>query len=485
MKTIYILLIITFAGFYKMQTQPVSYYIQGSANDWQLFMSSKVMADLQAGGKIVIVTLTAGDEGNGTNAFNSSAVPYYMAREMGAVNAEKFSWDILQTNPNTSAVPAIQAVTINTHPLKKYVYNNVVSYFLRLPDGNSNGNGFAATLNKSLKKFKTAAISSIAAIDGSTTYTSWADLTNTIAAIITTERGANTQVWMNTGSLDSTNATSTLNNSGDHSDHYYAAAAAQDAVSALPWVGINVFINNRSSLLAANLTATNLQNASALFTAADWTLVLNKYPSKFTAANKALLPMDYFSIKRSPVGGLPITLIDFQGILQRNNVLLSWSTTNEYNSKLFDIERSEDGVNYRKISSLPAAGISNIVKYYSYLDITATDINYYRLKMIDADGNFRFSDVILIKNNGLKQTVTSLTNPFTDNINLRFAKIPKGKISISLTDMSGRVITAANYDQLISSIFNFNDYNKSISAGVYILQVKSEGLTYNIKLVKQ
>ena len=193
MKKIFILIIIL-AGLTRLQAQTVSFYVQADADDWQLFMSNQAVTDLQSGGKTVFITLTAGDEGNNTAAFNGSAVPYYLARENGAVFAAKFGWDMLQTTVNTTAVPVIQTVTINTHSLKKYVYGNTVTYFLRLPDGNTNGNGFLATANKSLKKLKAGTIPSIAAIDGTTTYTSWGDLTLTIATIINTERGLNAQV---------------------------------------------------------------------------------------------------------------------------------------------------------------------------------------------------------------------------------------------------------------------------------------------------
>jgi len=482
----FLLSIIIFLSLDHLQAQTVSFYVQADADDWQLFMSSNAIADLQGGGKTVFITLTAGDEGNNTAAFNGSAVPYYIARENGAVYAAKFGYDMLQTTVNTAVIPVIQTVTVNTHSLKKYVYANTVTYFLRLPDGNTNGNGFSATGNKSLKKLKAGTIPTIAAIDGSTTYTSWTDLTTTIATLINTERGLNTQVWLHTTSLDSTNATNVLNNAGDHSDHYYSSKAAQDGVNSMTWVGIKEYIGNRSSSLTANLTSGNFQNASGLFSVTDWTLVLNKYATKFTSVNTSLLPMDYFSTKRSPVGNaLPVTLIDFAGQLQRNNVLLNWSTAAEYNSAAFEIERSADGVTYQKIGTLPAAGNSNVVKNYNYLDNSATELNYYRLRMTDLNGDARISNIVVIKNPGLQQDATVIENPFIDNISIRFAKIPKGKIAVSLTDMTGKLIVTGNYSQPASSLLYFNTAGKIISSGIYILHIEAEGVQYNIKLKKQ
>jgi hypothetical protein len=466
--------------------QPANFYVAGDPADWQLLMSSKVASDLGAGAKTVFIILTAGDEGNSTNSFNGSGIAYYMAREKGAVAAAKFAWDMLQTLPNTSPVPAVQIATINSHLIKKYVYNNTVSYFLRLPDGNSGGNGFSNNGFKSLRKLYSNTISSIAAIDGSTTYTGWADLTNTIKAIVSTERGLNINVWLNTLSLDSTNANTNLNNSGDRSDHYYSAKAAQDAVNNLVWVGVNQFIGNRSANLSANLSNPDYENGSALFSVTDWPLVLNKYATKFTSTNRALLPMDYFSQKSLPSGtSLPVTLLDFSGKLKGNDILLEWSTAAEYDNREFEIERSNDGVNYQKLGSVPAAVNSNSLKKYSYLDITATEYNYYRLKMIDRNDNYTQSATIFIKNTGIQQQVVVLNNPFTDNIAVRFAKIPKGKIVMSLVDMSGKLIGTSNYPQPTASILYFDNYNHLLSNGVYMLHIEAEGRSYNLKMIKQ
>ena len=193
-----LILVIIFLSICKVRAQqPVIFSVQGDGDDWQLYMSSKLMVDLNSGGKLVFITLTAGDEGNGNTAFNGSATPYYLAREKGGVYSAKFANDIVQGSGTPSLLPAAQTVTVNGHGLVKYVYKNTVSYFLRLPDGNSDGSGFSATGNVSLKKLKDATIGSLTSVDGNNTYSGWADLTSTIEAIINAEKGSNNQVWLN------------------------------------------------------------------------------------------------------------------------------------------------------------------------------------------------------------------------------------------------------------------------------------------------
>ncbi len=165
----------------------VTYAVQAHPDDWQLFMSSKVYSEVSSGGKVVFITISAGDEGSGAAAY-LSPVPYFLARERGSIYSSKYVADV--NGGTLSDTPTLARVTLNSHSIVKYSYNNdkIVNYFLRLPDGNSLGQGFGST-PKSLKKFFTGTIPNITSVEGVTTYNTWADLTNTIRAIILAERG--------------------------------------------------------------------------------------------------------------------------------------------------------------------------------------------------------------------------------------------------------------------------------------------------------
>lgn len=488
MKKIFLpLFIFLIATEVQAQVQ-VSFSALGDADDWQLFMSKKILTDLGAGsgGKAVFITFTAGDEGLGSGG--SGAVPYYLAKEKGAVYSSKFASDItLQPiYPNTYAVPTATTVVLNGKTLTKYVYGNasgngmVVNYFLRLPDGGQTGTGFAGTGNKSLKKLKDGTITNITSVDGVNTYT-WAQLVNTIKYIIFAEKGNDAQVWINTSSL------SAITNPNDHSDHYYSSTAAEEAVSTFLWVGIHEFVMDNSSTLSANLTNEEFEEASAAFGLYNWNLIKNRYNNTLNSTTRAWLSMESSNVLRSPSGtapALPVVLLSFTGALKGNNVQLDWATTSEINSKEFIIERSNDGVSYRELTRVPAAGYSSTTKKYTYLDIEATDVNYYRLKMVDLDGTSKQSDVVLIKNNSLSQAVSAVTNPFADHIGIRFAKLPKGEVALRLLDMSGKLITTARIYNPLSSVIRL-DNTGSLSQGLYVLQVENEGKQYSIKLLKR
>lgn len=310
------LLLITLAFFLatlqtNAQFTSVSYSVQAHQDDWQLFMSSRIIADMNnSGTKMVFITLTAGDESCGSCSYGGGG-PFYLGRENGSVYSSKFAAD-LTTGTAPLDVPSATTVSINSHNITKYVYKNTVNYFLRLPDGNLNGNGFPNNNNESLKKLNQGSISSIHAIDGSATYTGWSDLTNTIKAIINTEKITGTQSWIHTAHDN----TSTYN-INDHSDHTYTSIAAQNSVaSGMTWVGVNGFMDYYSSANPANLSATDHANASILFSLEVFGMTESQYQNDYSSGHLGWLPMDLFQVIRSPSGSAPFAGMEENEILK-------------------------------------------------------------------------------------------------------------------------------------------------------------------------
>lgn len=272
----------------------VSFYIQGHADDWQLFMSKNIVEDLKFA-KIVIITVTAGDAGHGNTAYDKGKIPYYLAREKGAIYSSKFAYDLLEKEVND--VPTCTMVTINGHSIARYNYNDrVVNYFLRLPDGFHGGEGNPGTGNQSIKKLRDGAIKTITTVENTATYQGWSDLKETIKSIVLAEKGTDEQVWINTPSSD------TNFNIDDHSDHYTSSLLAQDALNELPWVGIVSWMHYRTRKLEGNLTAGELENTTAIFAAYSWAIIESGYVTSFNDAHKQFLPGEYFKVTKRPSG---------------------------------------------------------------------------------------------------------------------------------------------------------------------------------------
>ena len=183
---------------------------------------------------------------------------------------------------------------------------------------------------------------------------------------------------------------------------------------------------------------------------------------------------------------LPIGLLDFEGQLKNDYGLLNWSTSFESGSRGFEIDRSYDGINFTSVGYVAAAGQSATALNYSFTDPSiAQDNNYYRLKEIDQDGKFTYSKIVLIKDPNLTTSAfTVLSNPFTDHIDIVFGQIPAGRVGIRLMDMAGRELLVQSAEPSGGSRMRVDLSGTSISAGIYLLELRFNNSVHVQKLLK-
>ncbi|CAN5325864.1 hypothetical protein BH09BAC2_BH09BAC2_07200 [soil metagenome] len=184
-----------------------------------------------------------------------------------------------------------------------------------------------------------------------------------------------------------------------------------------------------------------------------------------------------------PSGPIPVTLMNFSGALKNGASLLQWTTSQELNTKSFEIERSADGITFTKIGTVAAAGNSSSERRYTFVDRNLIAVNYYRLNMVDIDGKSKVSNVVLIKNDNMNQRVYVLTNPFSSFIDLQFAKVPTGKVTLRLLDLNGKQISSGVYNSVNSNL-RFNNVTSVLGQGIYILEAEVDGVRYSYKMVK-
>jgi hypothetical protein len=204
--------------------------------------------------KTVFVHMTAGDAGLGMGRGGRKR-PFYLARENGALNAIRFMADADDIPANGQAAH----MSFNGHSIYRIGYRNTVSYFLRVPDGNPMGGGYAHTGFQSLKRLAGGENNTLAAIDGSTVYHGWSDLVATVRKILDFERGRAAAVQLNVAETD------VRTNPNDHSDHLMTAKAALDAVKDLACVRRVYYVDYASSHLPENLNPRERDMESSVF----------------------------------------------------------------------------------------------------------------------------------------------------------------------------------------------------------------------------
>ncbi|OJV19698.1 MAG: hypothetical protein BGO21_21795 [Dyadobacter sp. 50-39] len=166
---------------------------------------------------------------------------------------------------------------------------------------------------------------------------------------------------------------------------------------------------------------------------------------------------------------LPVTLARFKGSLLDNAVSLSWTTSEEAGSSHFDIERSGDAKEFVQLGRVQAKGNSTATQQYKYLDSKPlAGNNYYRLRMVDADGQFEYSRMIAIDNGASSVAFELLGNPVAGK-EIKFVLKNENASNVSLFDLSGKAVRFS----LSQTGNEFTLRPKSgISSGLYILKLQ-------------
>lgn len=127
---------------------------------------------------------------------------------------------------------------------------------------------------------------------------------------------------------------------------------------------------------------------------------------------------------------LPVTLVSFSGKQVDCNIRLDWKITDAINFSRFEVEKSINGEVYTKVASVPLTNAD----LYNWTDRTATSqTNFYRLKMVDIDGEYQYSNIVPVKNNCLVQTI---------------------KVYPTITDNQVQVFLPQQYEHAVIQVYN-------------------------------
>ena len=192
-------------------------------------------------------------------------------------------------------------------------------------------------------------------------------------------------------------------------------------------------------------------------------------------------------IKNAPGVVLPLIINQFNGNYSDGFIQLGWSTYSEINVDHFDVERSTDGVNFRQIGRTTSAGgqLSSNMNY-NYLDITADrGNNYYRLAIVDINGNYTYSKSIML-NVDVKGISVMIVypNPFSRRVKIRVNCDKAEKVKINVLNSNGILLSSMD-DQT-----NVGDNNiditrvESLPGGVYFIEVVSSTRSLKTRVMK-
>jgi hypothetical protein len=186
---------------------------------------------------------------------------------------------------------------------------------------------------------------------------------------------------------------------------------------------------------------------------------------------------------------LPVSLLSFKGSISNKKAQLAWQTSLEINSSYFEIQRSNNAVNFEAIATITAKGSSSIVTNYQTTDdlffFTGNKV-FYRLKMVDTDGKFKYSQVIAMPIvTVIASNITAWPLPFSGQLNTGFTSESNSLVKINITNMNGALVLSNT--STVQKGYNTININQAqtIPSGTYLLTVVKDGKSETIKVVKQ
>jgi len=226
----------------------------------------------------------------------------------------------------------------------------------------------------------------------------------------------------------------------------------------------------QSNTLATGVTG----NLSSTGTVAGSTMRTHSYTSFATTTSG---PLAFFTKSSNPTI-LPVKLISFTGDVVNCNSVLKWVTAEEINSDHFELQRSNNAIDFTTVALIATKGSYST---YNYTDTTALKGNiYYRLRIVDKNGREEFSNTELVNINCKGQiTTTVYPNPAKNTVIISGLT---GKNQLRLLSITGQVLTTVQTAGAMQQLLDIRQY----PSGTYVLQVIQEDKAIqNIKLIKE
>lgn len=187
------------------------------------------------------------------------------------------------------------------------------------------------------------------------------------------------------------------------------------------------------------------------------------------------------------ITSLPVSIEYFRGTKQATGHLLNWKVNCVGSpTAILTLERSGNSRDFSVINNITATAL-RCLQPFNYSDLSPLPgINYYRMKMTDADGRSNYSSIIALLNNTRGFEITSVQpNPVISNASLNIASASKENASLVITDMTGRRLLQKNINLVAGSNQVFLDMS-GYPSGVYsVVVVNAAGEKRTVSVVKQ
>ncbi len=172
---------------------------------------------------------------------------------------------------------------------------------------------------------------------------------------------------------------------------------------------------------------------------------------------------------------VPVELISFEAKTDSNRIILFWATASELNNQGFYIEKSYDKMNWATIGFVNGNGTTTEINNYSFIDrqVFNGESNY-RLKQIDFDGSFTYSEAVSVYYENLPinfELFQNYPNPFNPKTNIKYTIPQNDMVKISLYSILGDKITDLVNEEKQTGFYTITFNANNLASGVYFYKM--------------
>ena len=248
---------------------------------------------------------------------------------------------------------------------------------------------------------------------------------------------------------------------------------------------------NQCSPIAGSCTILNLAPSTHGTCTVEYTV--NDVPGAnvtFTATasftNPDVLPpfnLGTFTASNEVRTALPVELIYFTASKEENVIKLDWLTASEIDNEGFLVEKSQDGSKFTEIGKVNGAGTTFEQQTYTFIDEDpGKGIAYYRLKQMDFDGSYEYSEVVSVALDANNDQPVVYPNPVNGMATLKFTEEPKGPVAVKIFNTVGVEMNRFEIDEIDGKEWSFDV--SDLAVGTYFIHIENGSNTSSMLLKK-
>jgi len=219
---------------------------------------------------------------------------------------------------------------------------------------------------------------------------------------------------------------------------------------------------------------------------------INFHLTDGTTATENLADIKKMTLDSTPQGEpLPVELSSFTAVVNGNSIILMWRTETEVSNYGFEVERASSSTTpvqegWKKIGFVQGYGNSNSPKDYAFTDTPLEGTSFqYRLKQIDTDGQFQYSDIVTvdIEIPTKFELNPNFPNPFNPATTITYNLPRDGFVTVKVYDIVGSEIETLVNEEKRAGSYLVTFEGKNLSSGVYICTMSGNGFAKSIKML--